>query len=265
MRIEQRIEEKLKDGRGDARTLCLLRRRRREAAAGAVAADPDACRIKAIVRRMSHRPEKGRKRILHRSRKAMLWRQPIVNREDAKTAIGRKPRTEPVMGRDGAADIAAAVIIDEQRQTGCLVRAIETGWYLARRCFEDKIFHRVKARALSGKKIHGLREPLTRLRHVFKRHRRGAFAIEIGKKARLRIERLPVDNDRLQAVAKIEKGRRKKFERRDDQPFNHSRRLRRSGAWPQAETRAICFSSRSCCSSPVSNISRMISQPPINS
>ena len=118
MGIERRIEQHLKDRGGLARSAHLLSHRRRKASARTIAPDGYSLRIKTVFRAMTDRPVEGGDRILNRRRKARFGGKPVAYGQNGKAAIFRKPRTEAVMTVEGAADITAAMIENQNGKRG---------------------------------------------------------------------------------------------------------------------------------------------------
>ena len=116
--IHHRVDQQLEPQRRPALVACHQRHDGRQIAARAVAADAEPRWINFQTGRVCGNPDKRCERIIDRGRKPVLRRQPVVDRNHARTtAVGKLP-AERIVGIEIADHPAAAVVVDQRGQHG---------------------------------------------------------------------------------------------------------------------------------------------------
>ena len=130
--IERRVDEELEGERGPP-VAGQLGDDRREVSASAHAADSQPSRIDAELDCLLGYPERRRVAVVHRSRKTMLRRAPVLHGDDAAGGRSREPPAEPVSALERSEDPPAAGEVDDPGPRGGQRRAVETCRQLAGR------------------------------------------------------------------------------------------------------------------------------------
>ena len=113
--VGRRVDQQLEAGQGQTGLAGLVAQHGGEVAAGAVAADRDARRVDAVVRRPGQHRLPHEHDIVHGRGERMLRGQCVIDREHPAIRPGGQPAAGPVVGVEAADGPAAAVEPDQQR------------------------------------------------------------------------------------------------------------------------------------------------------